>query len=117
MSRGTEKSTLMDPSLTTADAQSAFLFQAVLPGPTRRRVPAPYRYRLIYRTPEPAEPGCALLWEVEGGRMSYQIALERQENGGLRYHCTCPDAVYRGEDAPHVCKHVLALMTHRRAAP
>jgi hypothetical protein len=107
----------MDPSLTTADAQSAFLFQAVLPGPTRRRVPAPYRYRLIYRTPEPAEPGCALLWEVEGGRMSYQIALERQENGGLRYHCTCPDAVYRGEDAPHVCKHVLALMTHRRAAP
>jgi hypothetical protein len=93
----------------------ANIFHALLPGPSRRRTRAPYRYRLIYRTQEPGEPGCALLWEVEGGRMSYQIAVEREETGGLRYHCTCPDAVYRGENAPHVCKHVRALVTQRRA--
>jgi hypothetical protein len=83
----------------------------LLPGPTRRRTQAPYRYRLTYRSAVPTEPGCALLWEVEGGRTPYQIALEREESGGLRYHCTCPDAVYRGEDAPHVCKHVRGLIT------
>ena len=78
----------------------------LLPGPTRRRVASPYRYRLIYRSQEPAVPGCLLLWDVDGGRMNYQIALERQENGLLVYHCTCADAVYRGADRPHQCKHV-----------
>lgn len=80
-----------------------------LPGPTRKRLPSPYCYRLTYRNPEPREPGCILLWDVYGGREEYQIALERETTGKLRWHCTCPDAVYRGEDAPHTCKHVRGL--------
>ena len=88
---------------------------ASLPGPTRKRTPSDYRYRLTYRNPTPDEPGCALLWEVVGGRLEYQIALERQTSGALRWHCTCADAVYRGEDAPHVCKHVRGLLELGRA--
>ena len=83
---------------------------ASLPGPTRKREPSTYCYRLTYRSPGPGEPGCALLWEVAGGRLPYQIALEREPSGALRWHCTCADAVYRGEDAPHVCKHVRGLL-------
>jgi len=82
---------------------------ASLPGPTRKRAPSSYCYRLTYRNPQPNEPGCVLLWEVAGGRESYQIALERETTGYLRWHCTCADAVYRGEDAPHTCKHVKGL--------
>jgi hypothetical protein len=82
---------------------------ALLPGPTRRRLPSPYCYRLTYRNADPAGAGCALLWEVYGGREVYQIALERASAGGLHWHCTCADAVYRGEDAPHTCKHVRGL--------
>jgi hypothetical protein len=84
---------------------------ATLPGPTRRRLAVSYLFRLTYRNPDPATPGCALLWEVDGGRASYQIALEREEGGGLRWHCTCADAVYRGEDCSHHrCKHVRGLL-------
>ena len=94
------------------------ILYTLLPGPTRRRVPSPYRYRLIYRNSDRTEPGCVLLWEVDGGRMNYQIALERQDNGQLAYHCTCADAVYRGADRPHQCKHVRALLAQgRREAP
>ena len=83
---------------------------AALPGPTRKRTPSPYCYRLTYRNPEPAVPGCALLLDVLGGRMRYQIALERETDGQLRWHCTCADAIYRGETEPnHVCKHVRGL--------
>jgi hypothetical protein len=82
---------------------------AELPGPTRRRTPSAYCYHLTYRSPDPAEPGCALLWDVYGGRQVYQIALERRSAGRLCWHCTCADAVYRGEDAPHLCKHVRGL--------
>jgi hypothetical protein len=88
-----------------------------LPGPTRARQPRPYRYRLTYRNPEPGTPGCTLLWEVEGGRLPYQIALERQDSGLLRWHCTCADAVYRGEDDErHLCKHVRGLRGFGRPA-
>ncbi len=80
-----------------------------LPGPTRQRTPHAYRYQLTYRNSQPHEPGCVLLWDVYGGREEYQIALERQTSGKLLWHCTCPDAVYRGEDAPHTCKHVRGL--------
>jgi hypothetical protein len=84
---------------------------ASLPGPTREREPSPYCFRLTYRNPEPGEAGCALLWEVYGGRLTYQIALEREETGRLRWHCTCADAVYRGETvANHRCKHVRGLL-------
>jgi hypothetical protein len=90
---------------------------ATLPGPTRKRARGVYCFRLTYRSAEPGESGCALLWEVEGGRLPYQIALEREDGGGLRYHCTCADAVYRGEeDARHVCKHVKGLLTLGRPA-
>ncbi len=82
---------------------------ASLPGPTRKRALSPYCYRLTYRNPDPGGRGCVLLWDVYGGRDTYQIALEREPAGGLRWHCTCADAVYRGEDAPHVCKHVRGL--------
>ncbi|HEY7330584.1 MAG TPA: hypothetical protein VH592_23290 [Gemmataceae bacterium] len=80
-----------------------------LPGPTRKRNLSPYCYRLTYRNPQLNEPGCVLLWDVFGGRQEYQIALERETTGKLRWHCTCADAVYRGEDAPHTCKHVRGL--------
>src|SRR3712207_2369996 len=88
----------------------AVLF-TLLPGPTRKRTRSPYCYRLSYRSPEPEVPGCALLWEVFGGRLPYQVALERQASGGLRWHCTCADAVYRGESSDHLCKHVRGLQS------
>jgi hypothetical protein len=48
-----------------------------------------------------------LLWEVYGGRTVYQVALERETDGKLVWHCTCGDHIYRHEDHPHhVCKHV-----------
>jgi hypothetical protein len=82
----------------------------VLPGPTRKRRPSPYRYRLTYRNTDPATLGCVLAWEVLGGRQPYQIALEREDDGRCRWHCTCADAIYRGSDGPHLCKHVHALL-------
>ncbi len=87
---------------------------ASLPGPTRKRTPSVYRYHLTYRNPEPRDPGCVLLWDVHGGRQPYQIALEREPAGTLRWHCTCADAVYRGEDAPHTCKHIRGLHARLR---
>ena len=99
---------LTDPHVLYAD----------LPGPTRKRTHSPYRFRLTYRSAEPWAAGCALLWEVDGGRMTYQIAVERETNGGLRWHCTCADAVYRGEDFPdYQCKHVRALRSRGRSLP
>ena len=90
---------------------------ADLPGPTRKRTRSPYCFRLTYRNGNPREPGCALVWEVQGGRLTYQIAVERETNGSLRWHCTCADAVYRGEDFPdYQCKHVRALQTQGRRA-
>jgi hypothetical protein len=84
---------------------------AELPGPTRRRLPSPYCYRLTYRNPRPESEGCALMWEVLGGREVYQVALERRANGKLHWHCTCADAIYRGESCPHICKHVRGLQS------
>lgn len=82
----------------------------VLPGPDRKRTESEYRYRLVYRHPEPDAEGCVMLWHVAGGRQSYQVALERDHRGRLRWHCTCADHVYRGERiANHVCKHVRGL--------
>ena len=101
----------------TADRRpaDAHVLYADLPGPTRKRTQSPYAFRLTYRNADPRGRGCALVWEVEGGRMIYQIALEREEGGGLRWHCTCADAVYRGEDFPdYQCKHVRALRTAKR---
>jgi hypothetical protein len=82
---------------------------AVLSGPTRKRTPSPYCYRLVYRNEDAAAVGCALQWDVLGGREVYQVAMERLPSGDLRWHCTCADAVYRGENRPHTCKHVRGL--------
>ncbi len=85
-----------------------------LPGPTRKRTPSPYCYRLTHQGPQPDGPGCLLLWDVMGGREIYQVSLERQESGSLRWHCTCADAVYRGEQSGHVCKHVRGVQAMGR---
>lgn len=87
---------------------------ASLPGPTRKRTPSPYCYRLTFRNANPREAGCVLQWDVMGGREIYQVALERRANGGLRWHCTCADAAYRGESRPGPCKHVRGLQTAGR---
>lgn len=87
---------------------------AALPGPTRKRTPSPYCYRMVYRNDDAAAVGCSLQWDVLGGREVYQVALERLRSGRLCWHCTCPDAVYRGENAPHFCKHVRGLQAQGR---
>jgi hypothetical protein len=89
---------------------------AALPGPTRKRLPSPYCYRITYRNDDPGATGCALTWDVLGGREIYQVALERLPSGRLRWHCTCADAIYRGERAAHVCKHVRGLQTLGRGS-
>jgi hypothetical protein len=89
---------------------------ASLPGPTRKRTESPYCYRLTYRNPQPGAEGCALSWDVMGGREIYQVALERLADGKVRWHCTCADAVYRGENRPHACKHVRGLQAQGRPA-
>src|SRR5438876_2270855 len=81
-----------------------------LPGPDRKRLPKNYRYRLAYRNADPEAIGCVMLWEVRGGRTSYQIAIERDETGAMRSHCTCADAVFRGHVHDHVCKHVRGFL-------
>lgn len=83
---------------------------AILPGPDRKRTASFYHYRLLYRSPEPQAPGCVLTWEVHGGRQSYQVTLERQDTGALRWHCTCADAVYRAENEGRYCKHLDGLL-------
>lgn len=89
-----------------------------LPGPDRRRSLAMYQYRVIYRNPKPDETGCVMTWDVSGGRLPYQISLERTTDGGLMWHCSCADAVYRGEDDPaHLCKHVRGLIDTLPVAP
>lgn len=95
--------------LATPAPNRAILIQT-LPGSDRKRTLALYQFRVTYRNPDPQEPGCVMTWEVSGGRLPYQVALERRPGGGLRWHCSCADAVYRGElNANHVCKHVEGL--------
>jgi hypothetical protein len=103
--------------LLTADCPSARtdILLADLPGPTRKRTPSRYGFRLTYRSHDPKAEGCMLLWDVYGGRLEYQIAVEREESGCLRWHCTCADWVYRNEDFPdYQCKHIRALRARGR---
>lgn len=86
---------------------AASLFFAPVPGPDRKRIIRPYQYHVTFCNDDSEEPGCLVAWEVTGGRVNYQIALEREESGKLRWHCTCADAVYRGR----ICKHVRGLLT------
>ena len=91
------------------------VFFARLPGPSRKRTPSPYCYRMTYHNEDAYEHGCVFLWDVMGGRDIYQIALEREGDGRLHYHCTCADAAYRGETRQHGCKHIQGLQTVGRA--
>lgn len=94
-----------------SDQAARAMLIALLPGPNRRRSDALYQYRLVYRQPDLDADGCLMLWQVLGGRQPYQVALERDGRAQLRWHCTCPDAVYRGETlAGHTCKHVRGLL-------
>lgn len=95
----------------TTPKPSFALITLVLPGPTRKRTPAPYHFRITYKNPDPTEAGCVMTWEVLGGREAYQVALERADDGYHLWHCTCPDAVYHHENRnAHYCKHVQGLM-------
>jgi len=78
------------------------LFFSPIPGPDRKRTIRPYLYRVTYCNEEPDEVGCAMAWEVFGGRMTYQVALEREWDGKLRWHCTCADSVYRERQCKHI---------------
>ena len=98
--------TQANPALPSGGA----LLMSTLPGPQRKRTPAVYGYRVLYRNPTADDAGCVMVWEVAGGRQAYQVALERTAAGTLRWHCSCADMVYRGEDDPwHRCKHVRGL--------
>jgi hypothetical protein len=86
----------------------------LLPGPDRKRSRSRYGYRITYRNPDRDAVGCALTWEVSGGRLTYQIALERDAAGNLRLHCTCADAVFRAQEQGRFCKHVRGLLQFGR---
>jgi hypothetical protein len=92
----------------SADITNSQLFRlrARLPGPDRKRSEADYDFELLYRNPDPDAVGCVLTWEVHGGRLPYQIAVERDEAGRLRLYCTCADAIFRGALVGSFCKHV-----------
>ncbi len=97
-------------STKTQPRASFAIVTVVLPGPDRKRSAAPYQFRATYRNPEPGTPGCVMTWAVTGGREEYQIAAERTDDGHINWHCTCPDAVYRGEDHhAYFCKHLQGL--------
>jgi hypothetical protein len=106
----------MPPATEFPSAEPAFpMLTTLLPGPDRKRVHALYRYRLSYRNPVADAVGCVMIWEVGGGRLLYQIALERDEAGSLRVHCTCADAIFRCEAEGRFCKHVHGLLQSLRA--
>ena len=69
-------------------AEGSPVLFTLLPGPGRKRTSRRYGYRLRYRNPDPDAAGCVFLWEVSGGRMPYQIAVERAASG--RSSCTAP---------------------------
>ncbi len=101
---------MRSPTLTPARPKGYGAMTVTLPGTDRKRTPAAYSYRVTYRSPTPRDAGCVMTWAVAGGRDPYQVALERTDAGRLRWHCSCADAVYRGEDDPkHACKHVDGL--------
>ncbi len=94
--------------LVTRRPRPSAVFVSDLPGPDRKRSISEYRFRLTYRNPTPDNDGCVMVWEVSGGRMPYQIAAERTPTG-VRWHCSCADAIYREGEQGHRCKHVRGL--------
>jgi len=97
--------------ITQQHKPSSTLLTQFLPGPDRKRTPSPYHFRIRFRNSNLHEVGCLATWDVLGGRENYQISLERTENSELRWHCCCPDAVYREDhEHHHRCKHVQGLL-------
>jgi len=86
----------------------------LLPGSDRKRSATSYLYQLTYRNPDPRAVGCVMTWEVRGGRLAYQLAIERDRTGHLHCHCTCADAIFRAEGEGRSCKHVLGFLEATR---
>lgn len=107
----------MSESKNTSNEPVPAVYLTVLPGPDRKRSQSLYYYRLVHRCAHPEDAGCVAVWHVLGGRMTYQIALERDEGGKHYWHCTCADAVYRAEDEGRVCKHVKGLLAFGPCLP
>ena len=97
-------------SILTRDPIGHRQLSTLLPGPDRKRTPHLYLYRMNYRNPDREAVGCIMTWEVFGGRMPYQIAVERREDQCLTIHCTCADAVFRREDEGRLCKHAQGFL-------
>jgi hypothetical protein len=91
------------------------ILRRLLPGPDRKRQESAYSYRLIYRNAA-TSVGCAMIWEVAGGRIPYQISLENADHGRVRLHCTCADAIFRAEAEGRFCKHIRGLLQFGRPA-
>ena len=104
----------MPESLVPPPPPAPVVQAAHLPGPGRKRADSAYVYRLCYVNPEPHREGCVMTWEVKGGRLTYQIAVERDRDGRLRCHCTCADAVFRAEPEGRWCKHVQGFLAWGR---
>jgi hypothetical protein len=81
-----------------------------LPGPDRLRTPKDYYFRLRYRSPCEHAVGCVMTWDIVGGRMPYQIAVERRMDDRLKLHCTCADSVFRREEEGRLCKHAQGFL-------
>ena len=91
--------------------QTPPVLATLLPGSNRKRSQSLYFYRLTYQNPDPTAVGCVMTWDVHGGRLVYQIAMERNDQGVLRCHCTCADAVYRAEEEGRFCKHIRGFLS------
>jgi hypothetical protein len=104
-------------TVTDTAPPTPIIYLAILPGSDRKRTRSVYHYRLAYRSEDPEKPGCVALWEVVGGRMPYQVALERDDRRGHFWHCTCADAIYKAEEQGRVCKHVQGLLEFGAALP
>jgi hypothetical protein len=100
----------MSESLPVPENRPLPVLAALLPGPGRKRGQSSYVYRLLYRNPNPAQVGCVMTWEVQGGRLTYQVAVEREKGGRLRCHCTCADSVFRAEPEGRYCKHIKGFL-------
>lgn len=94
--------------------RAATSFALPVPGSDRRRGMQQYHFRVTYRCEDFYRTGCIITWEVTGGRLPYQAALERTASGNYFWHCTCADAVFRCEPERRHCKHIRALtkMSH-----
>jgi hypothetical protein len=97
-------------SLPSHEPPPAPVLFKLLPGPGRKGAATSY----AYRNQEPDTPGCRMIWRVAGGRLTYQIALEQDDDGNLCFHCTCADAIYRAETEGRFCKHVRGLLEFSR---